>query len=206
MSNTPFRPADIETAGEGGGAQYLGFQACAITEFEDQTEKFDWADLFLRVQLQIEGSQYPVDMKILGSYDREPNGNIKTCSLLKKWYRFADTVGFTGGPDVTGKMVDEAGNALNLQKALDDHCQPHPIDPKLEYYCYVYKEPSKKDPSTSYTTVYPRITTNTEKGRAELESFIQFLKSKSLIKEAGDTPVVTQPNGQVTATTGQTTF
>ena len=36
MSNTPFRPADIENASEG-GAQYLGFQACAITEFEDQT-------------------------------------------------------------------------------------------------------------------------------------------------------------------------
>jgi len=131
MSNTPFRPADIENASEG-GAQYLGFQACAITEFEDQTTQFDWADLFLRVQLQIEGSQYPVDMKILGSYDREPNGNIKTCSLLKKWYRFADTVKFTGGPDVTGTMVDELGNKLNLEEALENHCQPHPLDPKME--------------------------------------------------------------------------
>ena len=92
-----------------------------------------------------------------------------------------------------------------MESALYTHCAPHPLDPKMEYYCYVYKEPSKKDPSTSYTTVYPRITTNTEGGRTELESFIQFLKSKNLIKEAGSTPVV-QPNGQVQSTTGQTQF
>jgi len=202
MSNVPFRPSDIDSAGEGGS--FLGFQACAITEIEDQTKQFDWADLFLKCTLALEKSQYPADMKILGSYDREPDGNIKTCSLLKKWYRFADTVGFKGGPDVTGKMVDEQGNEINLAEELDRHLSPHPIDPKLEYYCYVYKEPSKKDPSTSYTTVYPRITPNTEKGRAELESFIQFLKSKNLIKEEGSTPVA---NGSMPgATAGQTSF
>ena len=204
MSNVPFRPSDIDSGSEG-GANYLGFQACAITELEDQTTKFDWADLFLRVQLDIEGSQYPVDMKILGSYDREADGNIKTCSLLKKWYRFADTVGFKGGPDVKGDMVDESGKAIDLLESLEEHIKPHPIDPKREYYCYVYKEPSKKDPSKSYTTVYPRITSNTEKGRTELESFIQFLKSKSLIREEGNV-VVTPANGQVAGSTNQTTF
>ena len=63
----------------------------------------------------------------------------------------------------------------------------------MEYYAYVYKEPGKKDPSKSYTTVYPRLLPNTEKGRSELESYIAFLKGKNLIKEVDSTTGNSKP-------------
>jgi len=197
MSNAPFRPSDLDTSSEG-GSKFIGFCEVGVMDYEDKTADYDWADIFLVVNLKLKDSQYPQEMKILGSYDREPNGNIKTCSLLKKVYRFFDAIGFEGGPDVTGNIVDKDGNEIeNLQHYLNKHhISTTPLDPPLKYYAYLYKEPSKKDPSTAYTTVYPRITENNEKGRAELESFIQFLKTKNLIKEVGSTPNAT-PNGSM---------
>ena len=37
------------------------------------------------------------------------NGNIKTCTLLKRLYWLFDVVGFQGGPDVQGNWVDADG-------------------------------------------------------------------------------------------------
>jgi hypothetical protein len=56
--------------------------------------------------------------------------------------------------------------------------------PKFDAYGYVYKEPGRKDKTKAYTTVYPRLVSNSEKGRTELEGYIAFLKGKNLIKEA----------------------
>jgi len=186
-NNAPFRPDDLDTASDG-GSKFLGFVPVGIVDYEDKTDQFDWADLYLVVTLKIEGSQYPNEMKILGSYDREPDGTIKTCSLLKKVYRLFDVLGFKGGPDVQGNMVDENGTPIdNIATFLNQNfLDSNPLEPQTKYYAYVYKEQGKKDPSKTYTTTYPRLTLNNEKGRAELESFVDFLKSKNLIKEVSE--------------------
>ena len=200
-NNAPFRPADLDTASDG-GSKFLGFVPVGIVDYDDRKDQFDWADLYLVVTLKIADSQYPNEMKILGSYDREPNGNIKTCSLLKKVYRLFDVLGFKGGPDVQGNMVDENGKPIeNIATFLNQNfLEGSPLEPETKYYAYVYKELGKKDPSKVYTTTYPRITLNNEKGRAELESFIDFLKSKNLIKEAP----AGMTNNQTTVANGAT--
>ena len=200
MSNAPFRPIDLETASDG-GSKFLGFVKCGIVDYADKSDLYDWADVYLEVTLKIEGSQYPNIMKVLGSYDKEPDGTIKTCSLLKKVYRLFDVLGFKGGPDVNGQMVDETGKPIsNIATYLNqNHLASNPLEPDMKYYAYVYKEQGK-DPSKVYTTTYPRLTLNNEKGRAELESFVDFLKSKNLIKEA--TVGMTNSQNEVTPNNG----
>ena len=201
MSNAPFRPIDLETASDG-GSKFLGFVKCGIVDYADKSDLYDWADVYLEVTLKIEGSQYPNIMKVLGSYDKEPDGTIKTCSLLKKVYRLFDVLDFKGGPDVNGQMVDETGKPIsNIATYLNqNHLASNPLEPDMKYYAYVYKEQGKKDPSKVYTTTYPRLTLNNEKGRAELESFVDFLKSKNLIKEA--TVGMTNSQNEVTPNNG----
>jgi len=189
MSNvTRFRPPELESSNFE-KSKFLGFLPVAITGYEDRSSEFDWADVFLQVTLQIESSQYPVEMKIVGSYDREPNGNIKSCTVLKRLYWLFDQIGYDGGPNVQGDWVDEDGDEVtSIESVLNEsYLDANPLTPKMVYYAYVYKEPGKKDPSKSYTTVYPRLLPNTDKGRSELESYIAFLKGKNLIKEVDST-------------------
>tara|TARA_R100000781_G_scaffold101489_4_gene64987 strand:- start:59 stop:673 length:615 start_codon:yes stop_codon:yes gene_type:complete len=202
METTRFRPDDLVTSG--GGSKYLGFVPVAIMDYQDKSEDFDWADVFIEVTLQIEHSQYPRRMQLCGSYDKEPNGNIKSSSLLKRVYYLFDAIGFQGGPDKAGNWVDADGEAISdIARILSNEHATNPLEPKFEYYAYVYKkEPTKE--GKSYTEVYPRLVPNTEKGRAELESYIAFLKGKNLIKEFDES---TAPNGvsQPTATAGEPT-
>ena len=196
MSNTMrFRPEDLDKASDG-GSKFLGFLPVAVMGYEDKADMFDWADVFITVTLQIEGSQYPVEMKIAGSYDRESNGNIKTCTLLKRLYWLFDVVGFQGGPDVQGNWVDADGGAIdNLVLYLEQNHAGNPMVPRFDAYGYVYKEPGRKDPSKAYTTVYPRLVKNETKAREELQSYVEFLKGKNLIKEADMSAIPKTSNG-----------
>jgi len=70
------------------------------------------------------------------------------------------------------------------------------------YLAYLYKEQGRKDPSKTYTTVFPKLVPNTPAGRKDLEGYINFMKSKNLIKEVQDgvatNNVITPNNGQMT--------
>lgn len=192
-STTRYRPKDLDKSS--GGSKFLGFLPVGLVSYEDRSSEYDWADVYLSVTLQSEGSQYPVEMKIVGSYDREPGGNIESCTLLKRVYWLFDAIGFQGGPNVQGEWVDEEGNPIdNIENHLNEKYLGNPLVPKMDYYAYVYKEPGKKDPSKAYTTVYPRLVSNTEKNRSELESYIAFLKGKNLIKEVTSTNTIATPN------------
>ena len=187
METTRFRPDDLVTSG--GGSKYLGFVPVAIMDYQDKSADFDWADVFIEVTLQMEHSQYTRRMQVCGSYDKEPNGHIKTSSLLKRVYYLFDAIGFQGGPDKEGNWVDADGEEINdIGRILSNEHTSNPLKPSFDYYCYLYKKQPGKD-GKSYTEAYPRLVPNTEKGRAELESYIAFLKSKNLIKEFdGETP------------------
>ena len=205
MNQTRFRPTDIDKVSTG-GSKFLGFLPVSILNYEDRSSEFNWADVFLSITLQSEGSQYTTELKIVGSYDREDNGNIQHCTLLKRLYWFFDLIGFEGGPNLKGDIVDADGNKIdNLEKFLHENYLVKPNTPDIfKYYAYIYKEQGKKDKSKSYTTVYPRLVENTDSGRKELEGYVNFLKSKNIIKEAEQTPFTpnkTETNGAMGTTT-----
>jgi hypothetical protein len=182
-----FRPADIaETKGSSGS--YLGYIPVTINNFEDVTDNYDWADVFWNIELVSENSPYPYTMSILGSYEREPNGNIATNSLLKRLYNFFDVIGFEGGPDISGQMVDEKGDIIESFERFyhDNFLKKH-----QQLYAYAYRERGKD--GKVYTRVYPKLSNN----QKDLEGYINFCKSKGIIKEVeeNDTVASTPANG-----------
>ena len=194
-----FRPEGLDTASDG-GSKFLGYVPVGITSYEDRADQFDWADVYIVCQLSLEGSQYPQEMRLAGSFDREPNGNIKTCTILKRLYWLFDTIGFDGGPDVQGNMVDGNGESIDLVSYLNSNHITSPVDPEHGYLAYLYKEQGRKDPSKTYTTVFPKLVENSPAGRKDLEGYINFMKSKNLIKEVQQgvaTNNVVQPNGGI---------
>tara|TARA_B100000131_G_scaffold291561_1_gene305251 strand:+ start:2999 stop:3616 length:618 start_codon:yes stop_codon:yes gene_type:complete len=193
-----FRPEGLDTASD--GSKFLGYVPVGITSYEDRADQFDWADVYIVCQLSLEGSQYPQEMRLAGSFDREPNGNIKTCTILKRLYWLFDTIGFDGGPDVQGNMVDGNGESIDLVSYLNSNHITSPVDPEHGYLAYLYKEQGRKDPSKTYTTVFPKLVENSPAGRKDLEGYINFMKSKNLIKEVQQgvaTNNVVQPNGGI---------
>lgn len=174
-----FRPDDIDSSS--GGGNYLGIIPVTITNYDDRTAEFDWADMFIDVILTSPNSQYPYTMSILGSYDKEPNGDIKSCTLLRRAYAFFDAIGFKGGPDKTGKIVDENGVEIDsFEKHLHDNHLSSLAN--KTFYAYAYKEKAKVGDKT-YTKVYPKLGTDEK----DFEGYVNFLKSKNLIKEVTET-------------------
>jgi hypothetical protein len=201
MSNTTrFRPDGLEASTGGGGSKWLGYCAVGILDWQDKSSDFDWADVYLVGTLKVSDSQYTQEFKLAGSFDKEPNGNIKTCTLLKRLYWLFDAIGFDGGPNVTGEMVDADGNAIDLVNHFNINHVTDPLNPTLDYTAYIYKEPGRKDPSKSYTTVFPKLTSNTAEGKKDLEGYINFMKSKNLIKEVQEGVVPPVANGGISAT------
>jgi len=178
-----FRPQEMETS----TGSYLGIIPATITNFEDRTKEFDWADMFVDITLQSPNSQYPYTMSVLGSYDKEPDGSIKSCSLLKRAYNFFDAIGFEGGPDKTGTIVDKTGNVIeSFEKHLHDNYLKQLVN--KTFFIYAYKGLAKN--GKSYTQVYPKLGTDEK----DFEGYVNFLKSKNLIKEVSeDGNVVSSP-------------
>ena len=181
--NTRFRPEEMTTAT--GSGKWLGYQNVGIVDWASKSDLYDWADVYLIAKLKLEDSQYLQDLKFVGSFDKEPNGNIKACTLLKRLYWLFDEIGFQGGPNVRGEMVDENGKSIDLVNHLNINYVTDPLKPSMDYIVYIYKELSKKD-GKAYTTVFPKIAPNTPAGRKDLEGYINFMKSKNLIKEVED--------------------
>lgn len=171
------------------GKSFLGFQEVGIIDFADHTSKYDWADLCMDVNLNGNGD-FPITMRISGSYEREPNTNIKDCSLLRKQYYLFDAIGFTGGPTLDGSYEDgddkSIGNTEDLVEFLNNNYahQGNPLtsEPEKKYYAFVYKEWSEKD-QKAWTRVCPKLVKNDENGKVDLESYVSFMKGKNLIKE-----------------------
>ena len=76
----------------GGGASWLGIKTGTFSKIVDESSEFDWADVYLVAEFQVEGSQYPRVLKIAGAWDRDAEGNIIDCSLLKRLTFFLDAM------------------------------------------------------------------------------------------------------------------
>ena len=61
-----FKPEVKEFSGDN---KFLGVNQFAIIDFEDKSGMFDWADLYLEVEVKQEFSDYTRKLQIKGSFE-----------------------------------------------------------------------------------------------------------------------------------------
>ena len=82
--------------------KFLGVCKFAIMNFENKSGTFDWADLYLNIEVRQESSDYNRNLQIKGSFEKE-NGKIVGGSVLKRLYTFFDAIGCKVGLNVKGE-------------------------------------------------------------------------------------------------------
>ncbi len=180
-----FRPEIKQSTGN----KFTGVCKFAILDFEDKSGMFDWADLYLEVEVKQEGSEYSRKLQIKGSFEKE-NDKIVGGSVLKRLYTFFDAIGCTAGLNVDGEWEDEKGNKIeDICKHLSLFtANPIPgsdID-SYPYIAYFYKEQPKKIGARAYTTVWPKVYRYSEDNITKLKNDITWLKGKGYLKELTD--------------------
>ena len=199
-----FRP---QAAVIGGG--YLGYQNCGIASFTNRTDEFDWADVYIVVNLKLENSQYEQPLNIAGSFEKEPDGGIKDCTLLRRLYYLFDVIGFQGGVTKEGKFEDEDGVPIDdMCGYLEEKFSPvFPAEPTMDYHCYLYKEWNVKE-KRAYTRVVPKMVRNVTAEITDFTGYINFCKGKGVIKEYDEStaPANNTAGARNPQTNTQTTF
>ena len=170
--------------------KFLGVNNFAILGFQDKSGDFDWADLYIEVEVKQEHSDYSRKLQIKGSFEKDSNGKITGGSVLKRMYTFFETIGCSAGINVNGKWENEQGNEIeNIADYLSMYtANPIPgedID-SYPYIAYFYKEQPKKPGAKSYTVVWPKAYVDSESNRKKLKDDIDWLKGKGYLKELSD--------------------
>jgi len=200
-----FRPKSAQHS----GSKFIGIQPVGIVEFVDESSKWDWADIYLRVVLKVEGSDFERSMKVAGSLERDHEGNITGGSVLNRMYRIFDVIGCRAGVNLRGEWEDEGNKSIkDIEKYLTDNFvrtgKFPDDDPKFEYLAYVYKKRPTKPGGKVYEEVWPKLALNTVAGKRNLTNDINFLTKKGHIKEAtvdDDAPFSTNGTASATAST-----
>ena len=180
------------------GTSYFGICEIALNNFEDKSSQFDWADIFIDVTVNQKGSEYTRNLKIAGSLEKDADGNITGGSVLKRMYVFFDAIGCKAGLNVKGEWEDENGKSIkDIAKYLNDKFIDLSFpDSEIDYnfIAYIYKEKPKKDGEKAWTRVYHKIYANNEANKTKLDSDVQWLKGRGVIKEVSDIPTPTNQN------------
>ena len=167
--------------------RFYGVCELKLEQFEEKSDLFDWADIFIDVVVRQKGSEYTRNIKLAGSFDKDSNGNITGGSVLKRMYKFFDVIGCTAGLNVKGTWESEEGIEIsNIAEYLNDNFIT-PIN-DYDYIGYVYKELPKKPGDKAWTRVYPKIYQNTTENKLKLYEDIKWLKGKGYLKEFTDEP------------------
>ena len=127
---------------------YFGVCNIGIVSVEDKSSLYKWADVYLQIVCKQDGSEYTRNLQIAGSFDRDANGDIKECSLLRKIYAFFNGLGETAGINVQGGWEKDDGNAIeDIAEYLNaKYGSP---EPETDLIAYIYKETPKE--AVSYT-------------------------------------------------------
>ncbi len=171
-----FRPEEKKSS----GSPYLGVIEVGIIGFSDRAKEFDFADIFLEVELSVKGSEYSNKMAILGSLDKDASGNITGGSVLNRMYKLFDAIGCNAGLNVQGVFEDENGNTID---DIATYLNERFTTTGEQYSAYSYKKKPKPGKKI-YTEIYPRLYPNTAEGKAQCQQDTDWLKSKGVIKEA----------------------
>ena len=187
--------AIIRPKGTGSGSNFYGITEIALMNFEDKSSDFEWADLYLDVEIKQKGSDYTKQLRITGNLEKDANGKLTGGNALKRMYGFFDVIGEQAGMNVDGVWEDASDNAIdNIAHHLN---QGHASlvmpdqEPEYTYLAYVYKEKPKTPGAKVYSRVFYRIQKNDADGRKKLEEDVKWFKSKGFIKEATETDMAT---------------
>ena len=179
-----FRP----TGSESSGNNFYGVCEIAILNFEDKSSEFEWADIYLDIEVKQKGSDYTKQLRIAGDLEKSPDGKITGGSVLKRMYNFFDIIDCKAGLTVDGKWESENGEEIHdiaqyLNAQFTQNVMPD-TDPDFNYIAYVYKEKPKQKGGKVYTRVFHRVNHNNDNGRKQLESDVKWFKDKGFLKEA----------------------
>lgn len=190
----PFRGSNEQKSTS--GANFLGFQEVALTDIIDKSTDYPAMDMFLEAYFRNENSQYPWKYSLLGSFDRDADDMVEgSSSLLKRILYFTDALGWNGGVNTKGewvdnddKSVDDIAGFLNSEYSEANYGLTQK-DEANKYYIFTYKKWNEKA-KKAYTTVCPKIVKNTPAGRADLESYVQYMKANKFIVEHDEPNIV----------------
>ena len=185
-----FRPE-----GTSSGSNFYGITEIALMNFEEKSSDYDWADLYLDVEIKQKGSDYTKQLRITGNLEKDANGKLTGGNALIRMYGFFDVIGEQAGMNVDGVWEDADDNAIdNIASHLN---QGHASlvmpdqEPEYNYLAYVYKEKPKTPGAKVYSRVFYRIQKNDKDGRRKLEEDVKWFKGKGFIKEATETDMAT---------------
>ena len=172
----------------GGGGKFTGICEVNVQSFKDRSSEFDWADIFIEVEIGIKDSEYTRALRIRGSFEKDDNGNITGGSVLNRMYKFFGDVGCTAGVNIKGTWEDEDGHAIeDIADYLNACCvgkaQAHP------YLAYIYKEENKKSGKT-FNSVHYRMFPNNSKGNMDLAEHVKWMKTNGYLREATPKPAI----------------
>ena len=176
---------------KGEGPSWLGIKKASLKSVKDESSKYDWADVYLILEFDVEESKYTRPCKIVGSFEKNPDGTIMDCSLLKRITYASDAFGFQGGVNQNGKCVDENEEPIDDIATFLESNFAHE-EPNFEYLVYVFKELAKN--GKTYTRIHSRFMRKGNGAEEELDSYIKFLLKKGYLKEAADDDAVTPDN------------
>jgi hypothetical protein len=160
---------------------FLGVIEVGILNFADKSDMFDWADIFIEVELSVKNSEYSNRMTVCGRLDKDAEGKITGGSVLKRMYNLFDILNCKAGLTIDSKWEDEEGEEINdIAAYLNNRFKTE----KEDFVAYAYKKKPKKVGDKVYTEVYPKLYLNTPGGTAQCEKDIAWLKGKGYIKEA----------------------
>ena len=186
-----FRPEGTTSS----GSNFYGITEIALMNFEDKSSDFDWADLYLDVEIKQKGSDYTKQLRITGNLEKDAKGKLTGGNALKRMYGFFDVIGEQAGMNVDGVWEDADDNAID---SIASHLnQGHAAlvmpdqEPEYNYLAYVYKEKPKTTGAKVYSRVFYRIQKNDKDGRRKLEEDVKWFKGKGFIKEATETDMAT---------------
>ena len=186
-----FRPTPKKTEGLEGTSKYSGVCEIGIVNFEDKSENFDWADIYIDIECALKDSKYTRTMQLVGELEREASGKVTGGSVLDRVYRIFDAIGCTAGINIDGEWEDEQGNPIQDIAAYlnTHHCSNFMPDtpPVLDFVGYVYK---KKNPKTEtvFNTMLTKLYPNTTKGIEDMASYVKWMQKNGFLKEVTDAP------------------
>jgi hypothetical protein len=182
-----WRPEETKNTNSG-VASWLGGQKVAIKGFLDKSADFDWADVFLEIELDVEGQEYDNTLKLLGSFEKDADGNLIHNGLVKKIYDLADVIGFKGGIDIKGNWVDEEDKPIDSIDAYLSAKFAQGDGAKPTHWVYVYNQQAKAGSAKDfYQAVYPKMWPLTADGKKQMDSFVVFMRKGNKWKEYTET-------------------
>tara|TARA_R100001594_G_scaffold144630_1_gene193903 strand:+ start:816 stop:1409 length:594 start_codon:yes stop_codon:yes gene_type:complete len=167
---------------------FHGICKFGILEFKDRSSEFDWADIFIEVLVKQENSDYDRNIQIKGSFDKE-GGKITGGAVLKRLYHMFDQLGCEAGVNVNGGWEEADGTEIkDIAKYLNDKfvIANGKSEPDMHYLGYFYREVPKVPGGKSYTRGFTKFYKNEDKNAIQLQSDVDWMKSKGYLKEMTD--------------------